>query len=395
MELANRVRVLQPSPTTAMDARAKALVREGVDVISFSVGEPDFDTPEHVRQAAVEAIRAGHTRYTAVAGIPELREAVSAKLWRDNGLDYPPSQILVSSGAKESCYQAIMALVDRGDEVVIPAPYWVTYPEQVRIAGGVPVILPALSGDFKVTAEQLREVVTPRTRLFILNSPANPTGAVYTRQELAALAEVCVERNVAILADEIYEKLLYEGEHVSIASLAPEVKRLTVTVNGVSKAYAMTGWRIGYAAAEPEVVAAMQALQSHATTHPASIAQYAAVAALNGPQEPVAAMVEAFRRRREAMVERLRRLPGFRVGRPAGAFYVFPDVRELLGRRIGGTVVRDDVQLAELFLEAARVAVVPGSGFGAPGFLRFSYATSLERIEEGMDRLAALLATVS
>ncbi len=376
-----------------MDAKAKEMRRQGIDVISFGVGEPDFDTPADVKAAAVAAIEQGFTKYTPVQGIPELRQAIAAKLKRDNGLDYAPEQILVSSGAKESVYHAVMALCEAGDEVIIPAPYWVSYPEQVKLAGATPVyVMAGAETGFKVTPEMLERHVTPRTRLLILNSPSNPTGAVYSRAELQALAEFCVAREIAVISDEIYEKLVYEGEHVSIASLGPEIKRLTVVINGLSKSHAMTGWRIGYAAAEPEVIKAMASFQSHSTTHPASIAQKAAVAALNGPEDAVAAMREEFRRRRDYIVDRLGQIPGFRVNRPAGAFYVFPNAEPLLGRRIGGREVRTDLDLAEALLTEARVAVVPGTAFGAPGHLRISYATSMERIKEGLDRVAAALA---
>ncbi len=389
MRLATRVGAIAPSPTVAMDARAKEMRRQGVDVVAFGVGEPDFDTPEHVKEAGIAAIRAGFTKYTPVQGIPELREAIAAKLRRDNGLEYPPEQILVSSGAKESLYHAVMALCDAGDEVLIPAPYWVTYPEQVRLAGGVPVIVETTGEDgFKVTPDHLRRALSPRTRLLLLNSPSNPTGAVYSPEELANLADFCREHDLAVVSDEIYEKLVYEGRHASIAAL-PGMQERTVVVNGVSKSHAMTGWRIGYAAGPASVIKGMAALQSHSTTHPAACAQKAAVAALAGPEEPVTAMREEFARRRELMLDLLGRLTGVRVARPAGAFYVFPDVRAWLGRSFRGRPVEDDVALAELILTEARVALVPGTAFGAPGHLRLSYATSRERIEEGLRRLRA------
>ncbi len=396
MRLSSRVNAISPSPTVSLDARAKELARQGVDVISFGVGEPDFDTPEPVKEAGIAAIRAGFTRYTPVQGLPELREAIAAKLARENGLEYSPAQILVSSGAKESLYHAVMALCEPGDEVLIPSPYWVTYPEQVKLAGGVPVPVPTGPEDgFKVTPALLAERAGPRTRLLILNNPANPTGAVYTRPELEALADFCLRRDIAIIADEVYEKLVYDAEFVSVAALGPEVKARTVLVNGVSKAYAMTGWRIGYAAAEPAVIRAMTALQSHSTTHPAAMAQKAAAAALSGDQGAVAAMVAEFRRRRDYVVERLARLPGLRVARPEGAFYVFPNVEQLLGRRLDGRTVATDLDLAEVLLVEGRVALVPGTAFGAPGHLRLSYATSLERLREGLDRLEAVLARLS
>lgn len=393
MRLSSRVKAISPSPTVSIDAKAKEMVRQGIDVISFGVGEPDFDTPVHIKEAGIEAIRAGFTKYTPVLGIPELREAISAKLRRENGLDYPPAQILVSSGAKESLYHAVMALCEPGDEVLVPAPYWVTYPEQVKLAGGVPVVVEAGGDtDFKVTPAMLAARATGRTRLLILNSPSNPTGAVYTREELRALADFCVARDLAIISDDIYEKLVYEGEFVSIASLGPEVRARTVVINGVSKAFAMTGWRIGYAAGEPDVIKAMSSLQSHSTTHPASMAQKAAAAALAGPLDAVRAMAEEFRRRRDYVVERLRRVPGLTVRRPAGAFYVFPNVEGVLGRSLDGRTVATDLDLAEVLLTEGRVALVPGTAFGAPGHLRLSYATSMERLREGLDRFEAVLA---
>ncbi len=395
MRLSTRVQAISPSPTVSIDAKAKEMARQGIDVISFGVGEPDFDTPGNVKAAAVSAIEGGFTKYTPVLGIPELREAVAAKLRTENGLDYRPDQILVSSGAKESLYHAVMALCEPGDEVFIPAPYWVTYPEQVKLAGGTPVVIEATAAtDFKVTPGMLRERLTPRTRLLLLNSPSNPTGAVYTREELAGLAAFCVEHRIAVIADEIYEKLIYEGEPVSIASFGPEIKALTVVVNGVSKSHAMTGWRIGYAAGDPGVIKAMSSLQSHSTTHPCSIAQKAAVEALRGPQDEPARMRAEFRKRRDYLLGRLEDFPGFRTRKPAGAFYVFPNVEGLLGSRLAGREVRTDLDLAEVLLTEARVAVVPGTAFGAPGHLRISYAASMERLAEGMDRIEALLRTV-
>lgn len=393
MRLARRVREITPSPTLGIDALAKQMVREGIDVISFSVGEPDFDTPEAVKEEGIRAIRAGFTKYTPASGIPELKEAICRKLKEENGLEYRPDQILVSAGAKHSLYNAFMALCEEGDEVILPAPYWVTYPEQIRLAGGRPVVIPLGPGEgFKLSPEALAAHLTPRTRLLVLNSPSNPAGAVYTRGELEALAEICVRHQIYVISDEVYEKLVYDGlEHVSIASLGTDIKRLTVVVNGVSKAYAMTGWRIGYAAAEGEIIKAMSDLQGHCTSNPTSISQKAALAALNGPHEPVREMVAEFEKRRDYLVERLRCLRGFSVPLPRGAFYVFAGVGGLLGEVIGGRRVTDDNSLARILLEEGRVAVVPGSGFGSPGYLRFSYATSRERIREGMYRLEALL----
>lgn len=396
MRLSSRVRAISPSPTVSIDAKAKEMSRQGIDVISFGVGEPDFDTPAHIKEAGIEAIRQGFTKYTPVTGILELRAAVARKFQRDNGLDYTPEQILVSSGAKESLYHAVMTLCEPGDEVLIPAPYWVTYPEQVKLAGGTALVVETTAADgFRLTAAMLAAHATPRTKLLLLNSPSNPTGAVLTREDLRGIATFCVERDIMVIADEIYEKLVYEGEHVSIASFGPEIKARTVVINGASKGYAMTGWRIGYAAAEPAVIKAMSALQSHSTTHPAAMAQKAAVASLEGPQEAVETMRQEFRRRRDYVLERVAALPGVRVAKPAGAFYVFPNVDAVLGKSLDGRVLATDLDLADALLTGARVAVVSGTAFGAPGHMRISYATSQERIREGLDRIEDALARLS
>ncbi|MGQ9512691.1 pyridoxal phosphate-dependent aminotransferase [Thermodesulfitimonas sp.] len=395
MRLSRRATKISPSPTLSIDARAKELAAAGEKIINFGVGEPDFDTPEHIKAAAIEAMARGMTRYTPVAGTLELRQAICAKLLRENGLSYSPAEVVVSCGAKHSLYNALQVLVDEGDEVIVPAPYWVSYVEQVKLAGAEPVVVATRpENDFKLTPAELAAAITPRTRLLILNSPSNPTGSVYTAAELQALAAVVVDAGIWVLSDEIYEKLIYDGaKHVSIASLGPEVKARTVVVNGVSKAYAMTGWRIGYAAAPAAVAKAMADLQSHSTSNPTSIAQAAAVAALNGPQEPVSAMVAAFAARREYILNRLNTLPDVRCRKPAGAFYVFLDVSAYFGRSFRGKVVESATDLATLLLEEAKVAVVPGAAFGDDRFLRFSYATSRENIAAGMDRLASVLAS--
>ncbi len=396
MKLSARAKSIGASPTLALDAKTKALISEGVDVISFGVGEPDFDTPDHIKEAAIVAIDAGFTKYTPASGIPELKEAICAKFKEDNDLEYKPSQILVSCGAKHSIYNAVQVLCDEGDEVLIPAPYWVSYPEMVNLAGGRPVILSTtIDKGFKVTAEDIERHVTPKTSLLILNTPSNPTGAIYTKEELEAIAEVCVKHNIAVISDEIYEKLVYEGEHVSFASIGPEVKDITITVNGVSKAYAMTGWRIGYAAGPDDVIKAMSNLQSHSTSNATSISQKAALEALTGPQEPLYAMRIEFKKRRDYMVSRLNEMPGFQCLTPPGAFYVYPDVSEIIGKTLSGKRVTNDDVLAEILLEDARIAVVPGSAFGTSGNLRFSYATSMEKIEEGLNRLAQVLETLA
>ncbi|BAD40015.1 pyridoxal phosphate-dependent aminotransferase [Symbiobacterium thermophilum] len=395
MRLSARARALTPSPTMAIDAMSKQMVAEGIDVVNFSVGEPDFDTPESIKAAGIAAIQQGETKYTPAAGTLELRKAICEKLERDNGLQYRPEEIVVSNGGKQSLYNAYQVLLDPGEEVIIQAPYWVSYPEIVRLAGGVPVVVETdESTGFRLTADMIREKLTNRTRVINLNSPSNPTGAVLSRRELEEIAALAVEHDLMIVTDEIYEKLLYDGaEHVSIASLGEEVKRRTITVNGLSKAYAMTGWRMGYTASERIYAKAMADLQSQSTSGPSSISQAAAVAALRGSQESVEQMRQEFDRRRRHMLERLNRLPGFSVKvAPAGAFYLFPNVSALFGETIAGRKITSSDDLAEVILEQAHVAVVPGTGFGAPHHIRFSYATSMERIDEGLDRIARLLA---
>ncbi len=374
----------------ALDARAKQLAAEGVDVVNLSVGEPDFDTPEPARAGGVSAIQRGLTRYTAAAGTRELREAIAAKLRRENQLEYSPDQIVVSNGAKQSIYNALLVLLDPGDEVLIPAPYWVSYPEMVRLAGGVPVIVPTdEASGFKVTAAGVAALLGPRARGIIVNNPSNPTGAVYARGELEPLAKLAVEHGIFILSDEIYERLTYDGARAeSIAALGSEVCRLTVAVNGFSKAYAMTGWRMGYAAAEPHLAQAMANLQSQTTSGPSSISQEAARAALKADQSSVEMMREEFDRRRRYVLDRLAALPDVDLNAvPTGAFYVFPDVSRHFGRTLGGRAVRGADDLAAALLETAGVAVVPGTPFGSPKHLRLSYAVSAEKLEEAMDLL--------
>lgn len=393
MRLAARALNISPSPTLTIDSRAKQMMAEGIKVINFGAGEPDFDTPEHIKQAAVEALKAGMTKYTPVAGTEALKKAIVQKFKVDQGLDYQPAQIVVSAGAKHSLYNAFQVLCQEGDEVILPAPYWVSYLEQIKLAGATPVIVPTRAENgFKLTAEELKAAITPRTRVVVINSPSNPTGSVYSREELAALGEVLVEREIAIISDEVYEKLIYDGlVHVSIASLSPALKELTVVINGVSKAYSMTGWRIGYAAAPMSVAKAMADLQSHSTSNPTSIAQAASVAALTGPQEPLHQMKEEFDRRRLYMVERLQAMPGLSCTRPGGAFYVFPEMKGLIGRSYKGKVISNSSDLAALLLDEVQVAVVPGVAFGDDNCFRLSYATSMESIVEGLDRIEEFL----
>ncbi|TYL12497.1 Aspartate aminotransferase [Moorella thermoacetica] len=392
MQLAQRAAGISPSPTLAIDAQAKAMKAKGVKVINFSAGEPDFGTPEHIKQAAIDALAAGFTRYTPVAGIPELRQAICASL-AARGVTYEPADIVVSCGAKHSLYNAMQVLLNAGDEVILSAPYWVSYYEQVKLAGGVPVVVTTgPDTGFKLTPGLLEAAITPRTRLLILNSPCNPTGAVYSREELAALAEVIVARDLIVISDEIYAALLYDGlTHTSIASLAPEVKERTILIDGVSKTYAMTGWRIGYAAAPRPVAKAMTDLQSHSTSNPISIAQKAAVAALTGSQEAVEMMRREFEQRRNRILAGLRELPGIECNQPGGAFYVFPYIGKLFGRKFRGRVLGNSTDVATALLNEFQVAVVPGVAFGAEPYLRLSYATSMDQIEAGLERLRAFV----
>jgi aspartate aminotransferase len=379
MDLASRVSELTPSLTLAIDSKAKALRAEGVDVYSFGAGEPDFDTPEHIKAAAVEALNAGFTKYTPSSGTPELRAAISEKFKRDNGLEYKPSEIIVSNGAKQSCFNAIMAVCGEGDEVVIPAPYWLSYPDMVRLAGAEPVIVQTTQeNDWKMTPAQFEEAMSPRTKMVIINSPGNPTGSVYTKEELRALVEVAAEEEITILSDEIYESLTYDGaEHVSVASLTPEARDLTITVNGFSKAYAMTGWRLGYLGAPEKIAKAIDSMQSHSTSGPCSFAQKGGLAALTGSQQCVSDMREEFNIRREYMFQRLSAIHNVTAVKPKGAFYMLANISKL-----GMT----STNFADRLLSKVNVAVVPGIAFGDDRVVRLSYATGLDVIKPGLDR---------
>src|SRR5688572_436891 len=388
--LADRLKTLAPSPTLAMQAKAKAMRAQGIDVISFGAGEPDFDTPERIKQAAVRAMERGQTKYTEVGGIPELRAAVCEKLRRDQGLEYAPDEIVVSCGAKHTLYNIVMALVNPGDEVLIPSPYWVSYPEQVRLLGGVPVPVETHeSTGFDLDPAAVRRAVTPRTKMIVLDSPGNPTGAVFSPAALEEVARIAAERGLWVVSDECYEALTYEGRHVSIASLSPEIKARTIVVNTCSKAYAMTGWRIGYAAGPREIVRAMTDIQSQVTSNPASVAQWAAVEALAGPQDEIAKMVGEFDRRRRVIIDALNAVPGVRCTNAKGAFYAFPNVSGLFGKRWKGGVIRGSADVCAFLLEDARIACVAGVDFGSDDHIRISYATGLETIREGMRRMDA------
>ncbi|MBV8173367.1 MAG: pyridoxal phosphate-dependent aminotransferase [Verrucomicrobia bacterium] len=387
MQLSSRATSLTPSLTLSIDSKAKAMKSEGIDVCSFGAGEPDFDTPEHIKAAAMAALEAGFTKYTPSSGIPELRQAVADKFLLDNSIDYKPSQIIISDGAKHSCYNAILATCQPGDEVIIPAPYWLSYPEMVRLAGADPVFVYTKEEDgWKLTAEEFENAMTPRTKMIILNSPGNPTGAVYTKEELQALANVAAEEDILILSDEIYEKLIYDdSRHISIASLGQDFYDLTITVNGFSKSYAMTGWRLGYLGAPDLIAKAIDSIQSHSTSNACSFAQKGGLAALKGDQQSVIDMRDEFNLRREYMLERFSKMPHISVVRPNGAFYILVNIS-----RLGLT----SQNFADRLLSKANVAVVPGIAFGDDRTLRFSYATSLDVIKKGMDRFEEFCRTL-
>lgn len=383
---------VSPSPTLAIDTKFKEMKANGEDVVGFGCGEPDFDTPEHIKKAAIDAIMQGETKYTPASGTLKLRKAVAEKFQRENGLTYAPTDIVVSNGAKHSLVNAFTAICNPGDEVIIPAPYWVSYPEMVKLADGVPVIVNgAEENDFKVTAKDLASALTDKTVAIVINSPSNPTGMVYTEAELKEIADFAVEHDLYVISDEIYEHLIYEGKHVSIASFGEEIKKRTIVINGVSKTFAMTGWRIGYAAACPEIAKAMANVQSHASSNPNSIAQAATVAALEGGMEEVENMKKHFVKRRDFMVEMFNSIDGISCRRPQGAFYIMMNIDELIGRTMYGKTIKNADDFAALFLDVAKVAVVPGTGFGADNYVRWSYATSMDNIVEGIERLKKFL----
>jgi aspartate aminotransferase len=391
--LSNRAKSLKPSPTLAINAKAKSMQAQGIHVISFGAGEPDFDTPENIKQAAKKALDEGFTKYTPVGGIDELKDAIIKKFERDSGLSYKKSEILVSCGGKHSFYNLAQSIFDQGDEVIIPAPYWVSYPPMVSLAGGSPVIVETTEkNEFKITPEALKKAITPKTKALIINSPSNPTGSAYTKKELGKIAEIALSKNIFIISDEIYEKIVYDGfQFTSIASLSEETKKKTIIVHGVAKTYSMTGWRIGYTAGSEEIISAMNNIQSQSTSNPTSIAQKASVEALIGPQSEVEKMVSAFAQRRNYIVDRLNKMPGVSCYKPVGAFYVFPNFSSYYGKAYQGKKIENSTHLADYFLDVAKVAVVPGVEFGADPFERLSFATSMENVKEGLDRVEEAL----
>lgn len=385
-KIASEVRA---STTLAVDSLAKQMKADGLDVVGFGTGEPDFNTPDNINMAGIKAICDGKTKYTPAAGIIPLRKAIADQLKRDCGLDYDYTQIVVASGAKHSVYIALCALTNPGDEIIIPAPFWVSYYEMVRMAGGEPVIVQAGEDqNFKITPEQFENAITDKTKCLMLNNPSNPTGMIYSKDELRALAGICVKHDLYIIADEIYYKLIYDGaEFTSIASLGEDIKERTLLINGVSKSYAMTGWRVGYCAANKQLAKIMSNYLSHSTGAPSTISQWASVEALNGPQEGIEEMRKAFEQRRDYIVERINKIPGVSCLKPNGAFYVMMNIEKLIGHTLGGKLIENDDDFAVAFLEKALVAVVPCSGFGIKNFVRWSYAASMENIEKGLDRL--------
>lgn len=392
-ELSHIAREVRASTTMAIDSLYKQMKAEGQNVIGFAAGEPDFPTPDHIKQAAFQAIQDNFTRYTPASGTLELKAAACARIKADCGVEYTPDQVVVSSGAKHVLYLALRALIDPGDEVILPTPAWVSYYELIRMVGGVPVTVPTTEGEaFKLSPEKLEAAVTPRTKALILNNPSNPTGMVYDADQLNALTRVCIKHDLYIISDEIYSNLVYDGKpFTSVASLGGDIKERTILINGVSKSYAMTGWRIGYAMARPDIARIMSNYVSHSTSSPCAVSQKAALAGLTAPQDKVYEMREAFEARRNYMVERMNAIEGVSCIKPEGAFYVMMNIEKLLGRTIDGVTIRSGNDFATTFLKGGLVAVVPGEGFEAPGFVRWSYAASMENIQEGLDRLERFL----
>ena len=393
MKLSKRVSSIKPSPTLEISERAAAMKAEGIDIIGFGAGEPDFDTPEHIKKAAIDALKKGYTKYTPVSGINALKDAIIAKLQRDNRLAYKREEVIVSCGAKHTLYNIAQAMFEEGMEVIIPAPYWVSYPDIVLLAGGTPVFVDTTEEEgFLLSAEKFERAITKRTRALILNYPSNPTGATYDLDTLEEIARVAVKHNIFIISDEIYEKILYTDiHHVSIASLNEKIKELTIVVNGLSKSYSMTGWRLGYAAGQKELISAMNNIQSQSTSNPTSFAQYGGVDALNGSQDEVIKMRDEFKNRRDYIVRRLKMMRGVSCFNPAGAFYVFPKISFYYGKSFKGHTIKNSLDMSDYLLREGRVSVVPGAAFGADEYLRLSYATSMKNIEGGLSRIEEAL----
>ena len=392
LRISNKAKTISPSPTLAIDSKFKQMKQQGVPVVGFGAGEPDFNTPDNIKTAGIKAIENNITRYTPASGTVDLKKAICDKVKKDTGLDYDISNVIVSNGGKHALTNIFMAILNPGDEVVIPTPYWVSYPEMVKMADGTPVFLETTEeNNFKFNVEQLKAVVTDKTRALVLNTPSNPTGMVYTREELQAIADFAVEKEIFVVFDEIYEKLIYEGEHVNIATLGNAIKELTIIVSGMAKTYAMTGWRIGYTVADSRIVKAMSNMQSHATSNPNSIAQAASVEALNGDQSIIDTMKAEYVKRRDYMVERINSIDGLSCKKPNGAFYIFMNVKDVLGKEHYGKMINTASELCDDILDRALVAMVPSEGFGIDGYVRLSYATSMEVITAGLDRIEQYL----
>lgn len=397
MKLSARAERLQPSATLTITAKAKALKSQGVDVIGFGAGEPDFDSPDHVKEAAIRAINEGMTKYTGVGGIDELKDAIIYRLKEDHNLEYEKSEIIASVGAKHTLYNVIQVLFDKGDEVIVPAPYWVSYPEQIKLAEATPVILETKESDgFKITPTALKQHMNSNTKALILNYPSNPTGATYNEEELRAIVDVAMDAGLIIISDEIYEKIIYGGiKHIPVASLGEDIKKATILVNGVSKTYSMTGWRIGYAAGDKGVISAMSKLQGQSTSNPTSISQWAAIAALRGDHQIIDDRTKEFEQRKNYIVEKLNDIPQINCFDPQGAFYVFPNVSGCYGKEYNGKIIKDSLDFTEFILDEAKVAVVPGVAFGADDYVRISYATSMDDIVKGIDRMTEAIQKLS
>lgn len=393
LNLSKKALMIYPSVTLEITAKAKEMKEMGINVIGFGAGEPDFNTPENIQNAGIEAIQSGNTKYTATSGIPELKKAICQKLKSENNLDYKTNNIIISNGAKQSIFNALFAILNPGDEVIMSIPYWVSYPEFIRLCDGIPIPIETKEENgFKISVRDLDYVLTPKTKALILNSPSNPTGTVYNEDELKEIANWAVKNNIFVISDEIYEKLVYDGhKHISIASFSEEIKKLTIVINGMSKAYAMTGWRIGYAACDEEIVKVMTNIQSHTTSNPCSISQYASVEGLIGDQFIIEEMKKHFIARRDYMVEKINSINGLSCKKPVGAFYVMANISKLKGLNIKGRTINTSLDFANLLLEEGKVAVIPGSAFGADDFVRLSYATSMKNIEEGLKRIEEIL----